>query len=446
MKKEQIVLCYLNALGAMAYSLIAPLFPPLFKERGIENIVCSYIIAIICLTNIIAAIYCSYLCEKFGQLNLFLFSVIGQTFSTFFYGISVFISNNPLFIFLGFANRLFHGFCTGVVNVVSFSITSQINRGKELETATGYMELSWGAGLTVGPAIIGMIFDIGGYSLPFIIIGFITLTGVYYTYYIIYIGDLEKYEDKTNNDIEQNTNHLISDNNNDNDKESYVLALKYPPTLLLGLCLIIELNTLAFYIPTLVNYLKDSFNISTSKASLFFLASTLGYVLCTQVINKITNILTNFKIIFYGLFLGAFCCLFTVPMGILPHSYIFILIGIFFEGFTQGLINITTFIELTNVGKKLFPHNKRLQLDIPASVFNLSFYIGDLFEPVLGSWITTNYYFQISAYFACFVSLCYGILFGIYFNKEINMPKINEENLDIQLIDKKLSNIKQNNV
>lgn len=267
-----------------------------------------------------------------------------------------------------------------------------------------------------------------------------------YTYYIKYIGDLEKYEDKTNNDIEQNTSHLISDNNNDNDKESYVLALKYPPTLLLGLCLIIELNTLAFYIPTLVNYLKDSFNISTSKASLFFLASTLGYVLCTQVINKITNILTNFKIIFYGLFLGAFCCLFTAPMGILPHSYIFILIGIFFEGFTQGLINITTFIELTNVGKKLFPHNKRLQLDIPASVFNLSFYIGDLFEPVLGSWITTNYYFQISAYFTCFVSLCYGILFGIYLNKEINMPKINEENLDIQLIDKKLSNIKQNNV
>ena len=81
-------------------------------------------------------------------------------------------------------------------------------------------------------------------------------------------------------------------------------------------------------------------------------------------------------------------------MGILPYSYIFILIGIFFEGFTQGLINITTFIELTNVGKKIFPHNKRLQLDIPASVFNLSFYIGDLFEPVLGSWITTNYYFK----------------------------------------------------
>lgn len=440
MKKEQIVLYYLNALGSMAYSLIAPLFPPLFKERGIENIVCSYIIAIISLTNIIAAIYCSYFCQKFGQLNLFLFTVIGQTFSTFFYGISVFISNNLLFIILGFTNRLFHGFCAGMVNVVSFSITSQINKGKELETASGYMELSWGVGLTVGPSLIGIFFDIGGYSLPFIIIGFINLTGVYYSYYIIFLGDLEKYEDKTFNDIEHNNNQYISDNNNH--KESYILAIKYPPIFLLALCLIIELNTLAFYVPTLVNYLKDNFNIPTSRASLFFLVSTLGYILCTQVINKITNILTNFKIIFYGLFFGAFCCLFIAPMGILPHSYIFILIGIFFEGFTQGLINITTFIELTNVGKKLFLHNKRLQSDIPASVFNLSFYVGDLIEPVLGSWITTNYYFQMSAYFACFLSTCYGILFRMYFKKEINMTKINEENLDLQLIDEKLSNIK----
>ena len=48
MKKEQLILFYINALGAMAYSLIAPLFPPLFKERGIENLIVSFLIVIIC--------------------------------------------------------------------------------------------------------------------------------------------------------------------------------------------------------------------------------------------------------------------------------------------------------------------------------------------------------------------------------------------------------------
>ena len=315
-----------------------------------------------------------------------------------------------------------------------------INKGKELERATGYMELSWGVGLAVGPALIGVIFDIGGYSLPFFVIGFVNLTGAYYTYYIIYKGNLEKYEDKTKN-IEQEKNELLSESNS----ESYLTAIKYTPTILLALCLIIELNTLDFYVPTLVNYLKDSFDISTSRASLFFLASTFGYIFCTQLINKITNIFNNFKIIYYGLFFGAFCCLFIAPIGILPHTSFFIFIGIFFEGFTQGLINIPTFIELTNVGKKIYPNNKRLQLDIPASVFNLSFYVGELFEPVVGSWITQNYYFQMSAYFACFLSTGFAVLFGIYFNGEINGNIIKEEELDRKLIDEKLSNIRQSN-
>ena len=441
MKKEQIVLCFLNALGAMAYSLIAPLFPPLFKERDISNIICSYLIAIICVTNIIAAIYCSYLSEKFGQKNLFLFCVVGQTLSTFFYGFSVYIYNIPLFLIIGFINRLFHGFCTGIVNVASFSITSQINKGKELETATGYMELSWGVGLTVGPAVIGMIFDIGGYSLPFIAIGFVNASGIYYTYYIIFKGDYEKYEKE--NKEEENNLFELKKYDNINDNESYISALKYPPTIFLALCLIIELNTLDFYVPTLVNYLKDSFDISTSKASLFFLFSTFGYIICAQSINKITNIFNNFKIIFYGHLLGAFCCLLTAPMGLLPHCYLFIILGIFVEGFTQGLINIPTFIELTNVGKKLFPHNKRLLLDIPASIFNVSFYIGDLIEPVIGSWITTNFYFQMSAYFACFCSICMAICFGCYFYNEINGENINVEDYETQLVDKKLSNIRK---
>ena len=94
----------------MAYSLIAPLFPPLFKERDISNIICSYLIAIICVTNIIAAIYCSYLSEKFGQKNLFLFCVVGQTLSTFFYGFSVYIYNIPLFLIIGLLIVYFMGF------------------------------------------------------------------------------------------------------------------------------------------------------------------------------------------------------------------------------------------------------------------------------------------------------------------------------------------------
>lgn len=179
------------------------------------------------------------------------------------------------------------------------------------------MELSWRRGLTIGPGIIGILFNIGGYSLAFFNIGIISFSGIYYAYYILFKG-LEHSEKELINEEDKNNNFYRYDGNNK--KAYYFYALKYPPTILLALGIIVELNTLDFYVPTLVNYLNESFNIPTSKASLFFLVSTLGYIICTQLINKVTNIFVNYKIIFYSLFTGGICCLFIAPANFLPHN------------------------------------------------------------------------------------------------------------------------------
>ena len=92
-------------------------------------------------------------------------------------------------------------------------------------------------------------------------------------------------------------------------------------------------------------------------------------------------------------------------------------------------------MELTNVGKKLFPRNKNLKQNIPSSLYNLCFYLSDLIEPVIGSWITKNFNFQASAYFACVLNVFYGALFVLYFKSEIK--GISEE----IIIDKKMANI-----
>ena len=105
-----------------------------------------------------------------------------------------FIDNNFLFIFTGFIARLLHRLFSAFVSVIAFSITLLINEGKELERAMGYMELCWGIGLAIGPAIVGIFFDIGGFCLPFIIIGFVDLSCVYLFYNI---PDKEMEENKS---------------------------------------------------------------------------------------------------------------------------------------------------------------------------------------------------------------------------------------------------------
>ena len=196
MKKEQLTLCLLNGISSMGYSLIAPLFPPLFKERSLSNLLCSYLISIFCTTNILSALTCPYICQKLGQKGFFVLTALGNSLAMIFYGFIIYITTNKYFLILAFINRTLHGFFSGCVNVICFAITGQINTGKELELSTGYMELSWQIGLTIGPCLIGATFDYIGYSLPFIILGSISLIGVYCTYYYIYLGDLEQYEKK----------------------------------------------------------------------------------------------------------------------------------------------------------------------------------------------------------------------------------------------------------
>ena len=84
--------------------------------------------------------------------------------------------------------------------------TKQINSGKDLEKASGYMELSWQIGLTIGPTLIGVTFDYVGYSIPFIIIGSFSLIGVYCIYYYIYLADLEHYEKEISLALNNNNN------------------------------------------------------------------------------------------------------------------------------------------------------------------------------------------------------------------------------------------------
>ena len=434
MKYAQLIIFYLNTLGAMGFSLIAPLFPPLCKDKGISNQICSFIISSICISQIYGSVYSAYYIQKIGMRKLLLISLVGQTACTFLYGFMEYIQNNWLFILSGFTYRLFHGFFSSCVCVIAFSITTTINEGKELERAMGYMELSWGIGLAIGPAVIGIFYDIGGYCLPFILIGLVYISGIY-LFYSIPERDLE--ENKSRKD---STNSLESDKKKEN--FSFFSSFLYTQNLLLVGSLMVELNTTDFFIPTLVNYLNDSFSIKTSRASLFFLASTFGYIICTQMINLLTDLCNNFKLIFIGHLIASVCCLLTAPVGFLPQSYIFIVIGIFIQGYVGGIINIPAFIELNNFGKKIFPKNKQLQRDIPSSLINFGFFFGDLFSPVLGSFITSHFNFHISAYFAAICSLSMAFIFRYHYLNEIKGIKLIEEN---QLLESKECSINREN-
>ena len=128
--------------ASMEYSLVAPLLPPMCKEKDITNQTCSYLIAILALVQIITSFNFPKLANKYGRKKLFFTSLIIQILVTIYYGIMSYIKNSFYFLLTGFINRIIHVIVCCLININYFTITSLINKGPELEIATGYMELS----------------------------------------------------------------------------------------------------------------------------------------------------------------------------------------------------------------------------------------------------------------------------------------------------------------
>ena len=428
LKKEQLYICFINMLASMGYSLVAPLLPPICKEKGISNQTCSYLISIMALVQILTSIVFPKVVDKFGRKKIFLFSLIIQTLVTIYYGIMNYITNNLYFILTGFINRIIHGIFCCNINIICFVITSAINTGAELEIATGYMELSWMIGLTIGPVVVSIFYDIGGYSLPYYVCALICLSGIYAFYQVPQVDETLYKQEKTEK-INNNNENII---NKEENVEIFSL-FKHPQILLLTGAIIMETNSIDFYIPSLVNHLNETWGVSTSTASLFFLSSTISYAIILQKIHDLINFFGNFPLICLGLILTSITCFIISPISFLPHSYWTILSGIIIMGFNGCFIIVPSFIELNNFAKVLFPDNVEMQNIIGSSFFNFSFYIADFFSPIIGSFFYTHYNFETSAYATGFITFMFWLTFSSFYRDKIKlffMPKNFDENIE----------------
>ena len=75
MKKEIIALFFINTLSAIGYSLIAPLYPPLARERGLKDYTVGFIISLFAITNFIVTPFSPHIISKYGRKNCFYFAM-----------------------------------------------------------------------------------------------------------------------------------------------------------------------------------------------------------------------------------------------------------------------------------------------------------------------------------------------------------------------------------
>lgn len=76
MRKDVIFLFVINVFSAVGYSLIAPLYPALVKERGLGENICGMVISVFAISNFLLTPFCPGIIHLVGRKRIFYLAMI----------------------------------------------------------------------------------------------------------------------------------------------------------------------------------------------------------------------------------------------------------------------------------------------------------------------------------------------------------------------------------
>ena len=299
MKKSIILLICINMFSGMGYSIVAPLFPVLENKFAISEALLGWIISSYAISSCIMTPFVPRLCKRFSRIHLLYFATFSEATCTILYSFLQNIPSLPLFLIIVFPLRIIHGTCSAIIQVLVYSIGCSLSNEEEIKSIIGYIEAGLSLGSTSGPLFVSIFYKIGGYKLPFIILGLF----LYISVYLTRILGSEKFD---TNEIEEDPSFF---------KFLYNLDI-----LIISGAFVLSMIAFTFFFPCLTNHLTKTYNLGVSSASLFFSIPLITYFIMLNATNIISKKIGNLKSISAGIIVNAIAVYLIYPLHPFPKK------------------------------------------------------------------------------------------------------------------------------
>ena len=383
--------------SAMGYSIVAPLFPVLGKDFSISEALLGWIISTYAITNCITTPFVPKLCKRFSRIKLLYFATFFEATCTLLYSFLEEIPSLILFLIIVFFLRIIHGIFASFIITLVYSLTCSLSDEEEVKTNLGYIEMGMSVGSSAGPLFVSILYKIGGYKLPFFLLGL-------FLYISVFLTRILENEKLDNKEIEEDPSFFRFLNNLD--------------IILISGALVLSMVAFTFYFPCLTNHLFEKYNLGVSSSSLFFSVPLLSYLIIVNFINIISKILGNYHSLSAGILVNVIGIYLIYPLPPFPNHIVFIIIGLALIG-VGSLIFIFSLLELSKIIKKISGNYDQNTInDIASAVNNFFTAIGDLLGPIIGGFFSSHFSFKISCIFIFTIFTIYYILFLCFYTKD----------------------------
>ena len=413
------ILFLMNMFSGMGYSILSPLFPSLGTRKGLSEALIGWVISLFAFASTSITPFTPLLCRKFTRIKLLYFSTFFEATCTIIYGILSYINSFYALLISMFIIRTLHGCCSGIIGTLVYSLTQALAKPSEVTIALGNLEIGWCIGITSGPIFASIFYNLGGYPLPFLVLGVLLYTSILLAKIVA-------------NEKTESEGQVKSD-------PPFLKFLTYGEVNVVLGALVVGMISESFFYPCLTNHLEKYFGLSVSISSLFFIIIAISYTIVLYFLEASTERFGLYATSYIGLIMASIGVLMIYPYPPIPKKIFFVVMGFTMIGGGGAPIFIPGLVALTKNIKKIDPSVDDLVAnDISSAINNLTFAIGDFCGPIIGGFLSTHFGFKHSCLFVSIMVACYSVFFLIYFHKKIyfDIKKMKEKELTEDINDK----------
>lgn len=344
-------------LDTLIYGIVIPILPGYSESLGASSFVLGVIFAAYSASLLVGTIPLGILSDRYGRKRVMFFGLVALSLSTLGFA----LAKSIVWLII---TRLLQGFAAGATWTACPALIADLYPPEQRGSKMGLMSAASGFGFLVGPAAGGLLYEAGGYHLPFLICIILAILAVIFVAVVI-PGDSNPVK------MPKSSRPLL--------KVLRIRGVWQGSTMVL-----IGSVGFGFIDPLLPGYFADKFAASPGVIGLLFGVISLFHVSSAPVIGKLSDHMGRVRLIKIGLVTTAL----VVPLITLAANAVTSAITMGLMGITFGLMLTPTMPLLADSVMPRRGSSDDSSYGVAFGIYNGAFSLGYLIGPLIGgAWV-----------------------------------------------------------
>lgn len=396
-KRDKIFLLsmsFVNFCAAACFSLLAPFFPKEAGIKGASPTIVGFIFGTFELVIVISSPIFGNFISEIGCKFMYVSGIMVCGVCAILFGLLDRSPNGTIFIVMCFLCRSIEALGTSAFVTALFAILAH-EFPDNVITVMGFLETFSGLGMMVGPPLGGALYELGGYGLPFWVMGTVVITcGLITARMMPNIRDSKK---------------MYSG--------SILTLFKSPLVIITFINIVAGSVSLGFMDPTLADHLSQ-FKLKIWVIGILFLIAPGVYAFTAPIFGFLGDRKGYIRLMIGGGSLGsvvAFLLLGPAPfLSFIPSKLYINIIALALIGLFVGCSLIPTFKGLLLGAFSLGMHDDINTHGKVSGLFNSSFSLGAFLGPTIGGSLVEQFGFGWACVGVCAVFGVCGTIMLVY--------------------------------